>query len=245
MTLAEYLVLNPTATLASTQAYTETTDKLRIGSGQARGFFAQTGIWLSLKLIQGDLTHALFSLVDATIVTASDASSYFGMDMTKAAGVANMAGIDAFVAAGVMTAQQKLDFIGLSKKTTIPFATITQQDFDNAKLFGNLLATTVNYMGGVPYQVRLANKSYKLLIVFANTVPVDCVVTLTQRVCPELLDKTVDSNFILDDRPTEVFTVKTGATGASRTTNKPLGKHFKLKAECNYNLPFDVYVEEI
>jgi len=134
MTLAEYLVLNPTATLASTQAYTETTDKLRIGSGQARGFFAQTGIWLSLKLIQGDLTHALFSLVDATIVTASDASSYFGMDMTKADGLANLAGIDAMVAGGVMTAQQKLDFIALSKTVTTPFSNVTQADYDNAKL---------------------------------------------------------------------------------------------------------------
>jgi len=163
MNLEQYLIANPTATLAATQAYTETTDKKRVGSGQARGYFAQTGIWLALKLIQGDLTHALFSLADATIVTATDASSYFGFDMSKADGIANMAGLDAMVAGNVMTTAQKTSFLDMMITKVTPFSATTQADIDNTLALITLKTNPitlqeVTYPAGSVHIIRGANE---------------------------------------------------------------------------------------
>jgi hypothetical protein len=120
-------------TLADAQAYTEIVDKKQVGSGQARGYFVNTGIWTKLKTIQSDITHPLFALADAVIVTASDASSYFGLDVATSEGQGNIAGAQILVDAGVMTAAERDGFLALATKTSKPFANSTQLQFNQAK----------------------------------------------------------------------------------------------------------------
>ena len=121
-------------TLEDAQAYQITTDTKQVGSGQARGYLVNTNdLWKTLKLFQSDITHALFSLADAIITTASDAQSYFGMDITKADGVSNRAGIDILVQAQVMTQVEADGFIAMTLSTIYPFATTTQSQLNAAK----------------------------------------------------------------------------------------------------------------
>ena len=125
--------LSDFATLAEAQAFELITDKKRVGSGQARGFFVSEGIWTALRQIQADITSPLFALADAVIVTASDASSYFGLDVTTAEGRGNLAAANTMVAAGVISEAQKVELLVLALKTTYPHATATQADFAKAK----------------------------------------------------------------------------------------------------------------
>jgi len=84
MSLQQYITENPGHDLATIQGYNHTVDTKQVGAGQARGYLVNTNdLWKTLKLIQADMTHALFSLADAIITTSSDANSYFGMDETK------------------------------------------------------------------------------------------------------------------------------------------------------------------
>jgi hypothetical protein len=128
------------ATLAEAQAFELITDKLQVGSGQARGFLVSEGIWTTLRQIQGDITNPLFALADAVIVTASDASSYFGLDTTTAEGVGNLAAANTMVATGLMTEAQKISLLALALKSTYPHATATQEDFDEANDAGEVIA---------------------------------------------------------------------------------------------------------
>jgi hypothetical protein len=125
--------LSDFASLAEAQAFELITDKLQVGSGQARGFLVSEGIWTTLRQIQGDITSPFFALADAVIVTASDASSYFGLDTTTAEGAGNLAAANTMVAAGLMTEAQKVSLLALALKTTYPHATATQADFAKAK----------------------------------------------------------------------------------------------------------------
>jgi hypothetical protein len=120
-------------TLTDYRAATFTVDKKQIGSGQARGFFVNKGIWTTLRQIQSDISNPLFSLADAVIVTASDASSYFGLDQTTAEGQGNLEAAGVMVAATIMTEDQKIELLGLAIKTTYPNANATEQDFQIAK----------------------------------------------------------------------------------------------------------------
>jgi hypothetical protein len=125
--------LSDFATLAEAQASELITDKKKVGSGQARGFFVSEGIWTALRQIQSDITNPLFALADAVIVTASDASSYFGLDTTTAEGLGNLAAANTMVDTGLMTEAQKVTLLALALKSTYPHATATQADFDRAK----------------------------------------------------------------------------------------------------------------
>jgi hypothetical protein len=121
------------STLAEAQAFELITDKKQVGSGQARGFFVSEGIWTALRQIQSDITHPLFALADAVIVTASDASSYFGLDTTTAEGQGNLVAADTMVAANIITEAQKLTLLSLALNSAYPYVTATQADFDRAR----------------------------------------------------------------------------------------------------------------
>ena len=125
--------LSDFATLAEAQVHTEITDKKQVGSGQARGFFVTSGIWTALRQIQSDMTHPLYALADAVIVTASDGSSYFGMDSSTAEGQGNLAASQILVDAGVMTEAQKLELFSKALTVTKPYANATQAEFLKAK----------------------------------------------------------------------------------------------------------------
>ena len=137
--------LSDFATLAEAQAHTEMTDKKQVGSGQARGFFVSSGIWTALRQIQSDMTHPLYALADAVIVTASDGSSYFGMDASTAEGQGNLAASQILVDAGVMTEAQKLELLSKALTATKPYANVTQAEFLKAKgLIPYVQVTPVN-----------------------------------------------------------------------------------------------------
>jgi hypothetical protein len=127
MSLADF------STLADAQAFELITDKKQVGSGQARGFFVAEGIWATLRQIQADIANPLFALADAVIVTASDASSYFGLDPTTADGLGNLAAAQIMVDAAIMTAAQKTSLLALALKSTYPHINDTQADFAKAK----------------------------------------------------------------------------------------------------------------
>jgi len=131
-------------TLAEAQAYELITDKKQIGSGQARGFFVNNGIWVTLRQIQADIANPLFALADAVIVTASDASSFFGLDTTTAEGLGNLAAADIMVAAGIMTEAQKVDMLALALKSTYPHANATIDEFLEAKDAGETIELAQN-----------------------------------------------------------------------------------------------------
>jgi hypothetical protein len=125
--------LSDFATLADAQVFELITDKKQVGSGQARGFFVSEGVWTTLRQIQADINNPLFALADAVIVTASDASSYFGLDTTTAEGRGNLVAANAMVAAGIMTEAQKVTLLALALKSTYPHAEANQAAFDRAK----------------------------------------------------------------------------------------------------------------
>ena len=131
-------------TLAEAQAFELITDKKQIGSGQARGFFVNEGIWTTLRQIQADIANPLFALADAVIVTASDASSFFGLDTATAEGQGNLAAADTMVAAGIMTDTQKVDLLSLALTSSYPHADATQIDFDEAKDAGKTITLPAN-----------------------------------------------------------------------------------------------------
>jgi len=133
-------------TLAEAQAYELITDKKQIGSGQARGFFVNNGIWTALRQIQSDMTNPLFALADAVIVTASDASSYFGLDTTTAEGLGNLIAAQTMVDAGIMTATQKDELLALALKTTYPYENRTEHEFQIAK--GSVTLKPIAQTGG-------------------------------------------------------------------------------------------------
>jgi hypothetical protein len=140
MSLADF------STLADAQAFELITDKKQVGSGQARGFFVSEGIWATLRQIQADINSPLFALADAVIVTASDASSFFGLDTTTSEGLGNLAAAQIMVDAAIMTAAQKTSLLALALKSTYPHINDTQSDFAKAK--GTIVYAQVTPING-------------------------------------------------------------------------------------------------
>jgi len=118
------------STLTEAKEYKEVTDKKQVGSGQARGFLISEGVWTRLRTIQADLSNALSSLADGVIVTASDASSFFGLDTATAEGRGNIASVGVLVSAGILTQTQADTFLGLAITIKTPYADTTQAEFD-------------------------------------------------------------------------------------------------------------------
>jgi len=233
MNLQEYLQANPTATLASTQAYAETGQRM-----------------ISPDMMVAFMTsfQHVSSIMNATteeakgLQLALQFGSEFNLINNHPASVKPL--LDKMVTDGLVS-QAFVDYaIAYANPTSTPFANITQADYDNAKLFGDLESASYSFMGGIDYQVVLNNKQYKLIITFDNPVPVDCTVTVTARNAPMDADKTVDSNFALENRPLHVFSVKAGDVSLSTTISKPLARHIKLKAVCSYQFPFNTFFEE-
>jgi len=120
-------------TLELAQADAVVIDKKRVGSGQFRGWAADNGVWLKLRVIQSDKANPLFSLADAVIITASDASSYFGIDPDLPDGVAVLQSLNVMHSAGIVTSAQRDEFLAISVTTTYPHANKTEHDFQIAK----------------------------------------------------------------------------------------------------------------
>jgi hypothetical protein len=138
--------LSDSQTLAEYRAEPLVIDKKQVGSGQARGFFVREGIWTTLRQIQSDISNPLFALADAVVVTASDASSYFGLDPTTAEGRGNLAAAETMVDTGLMTESQNSELLGLAIKTTYPNENSTKQDFEIAN------GTIVRKLVSLPFE---------------------------------------------------------------------------------------------
>jgi len=224
MNLIQYLTANPASDLATTQAYQDVFDNKKIGSGQARGYFVFTGIWTKLRQIQADITNPLYALADATIATATDASSYFGMDSTKADGIANRSGIASYVAAGVMTQAEADGFIAKTLTVTAPFANITKTQFDAAKadiaLTGkqNSANTSYNSDATIGYIIKL--KSDELIISVIHDLPV--TVQTTIQLWAENLD-TVSNLYIRENQPMRTLQFEPTAQAKSFRSRQNFG----------------------
>ena len=120
-------------TLAEAQLWPQVNNKKQVGSGQARGYLVGIGVWKTLRIIRADLEHPLSDLADAVIITAADASSFFGLDPETAEGQGNIASIGMFVDAGILTQPQADTFLGLALSNTHPHANATEHDFQLAK----------------------------------------------------------------------------------------------------------------
>lgn len=247
MNLQQFIKENPAANLATIQAHSETIDKKQVGSGSARGFFVAEGIWTKLKLIQGDITHPLFALADAVVVTASDASSYFGLDLSTAEGQGNIEGANMLTDAGVMTTTQRDAFLDKALKTTFPFAGVTQIDVDEA-IVANLLAlgsTAHSYtIGGYPTNaidanIVKTNKEFIVDVIFDAPVPVDCVVSV--RVL--LLD--AETNTYVPESDVDTVRVSVSSTSKNYRIKRTFSaRKMQFEATCNMNLAFQVKVRE-
>ena len=147
--LTKHLVDNPSHSHSDVQTFEYKDETFKVGSGAARGWFVENDIWRQLKTFQADIAHPLFSLADAIIVTASDASSFFGVDASTSVGRSNIAGAAALAGHGVMTSDQVHEFLNKSIKVSIPFLNVTQPEFDAAKaeiaLIGELASHTTYY----------------------------------------------------------------------------------------------------
>ena len=131
-------------TLAEAQASEQVSDKKQVGSGQARGYLVGIGVWKTLRTIRDDLDHPLSDLADAVVITAADASSYFGLDTETTEGQGNIASIGVFVSAGILTEEQADGFLNLALSTTYPYANATQVEFDEAKDIGETITLPAN-----------------------------------------------------------------------------------------------------
>ena len=120
-------------TLQEASEYAIVSDTKQVGSGQARGYLVAEDIWRTLRVIQNDLEHPLFSLADAIIATASLGNSYFGVDETKADGQANHSGLALLVSNSVMTQAQADGFMARRFTKEYPYAGSTQEELDQAK----------------------------------------------------------------------------------------------------------------
>jgi hypothetical protein len=127
------LKLEDFETLAIAQAYEFSNDKKFIGSGQARGYLIRNGLWSILRVMQSDLSNPLSSLADGTIITASDASSYFGLDPSKSDGIGNLQSVGVFVSQGAFTQDQADGFLNLAISIENIYANKTELDFQLAK----------------------------------------------------------------------------------------------------------------
>jgi len=105
-------------------------DKKKVGSGQARGWMSSNGLWLKLKLIQADRSHPLFSLADAIIITASDASSFFGVDLETKEGKTTLEGLHILREQGELSDIQREEFLAMSLTEIQPFSHKTRQDWE-------------------------------------------------------------------------------------------------------------------
>lgn len=163
-----------------------TTETHQVGSGQARGFFIFNGIWTTLKTIAANNEHPLQALCEGVLITASDASSFFGMNPDKAEGIANRDGLQVLVDAGVMTAEQGDAFVAMTKTKDYPFRTVQVEDIQAARTIGES-DCAITYDGTakgtakseIPHWVAHGNTVFKFEIVADAPLPKDCVVTLS------------------------------------------------------------------
>ncbi len=181
MKLAEYVAENPDATLEQIQAVEVVVDKKQVGSGEARAFFVGNGSWGVLKKIQADYDHILFAMADAVVVTASDGSSYFGLDVETPEGVFNRAGADALVAGGILTEDQKLEFLAKSLRTIRPYADATEQSVLEAKLKGVTQSTETGYPffdSTTNYHVKGLSDKVRITAVLDEAIAIDTTVSV-------------------------------------------------------------------
>lgn len=237
-------------TIEQAKSYEVVTDTKQVGSGQARGFFvneecigdyAGMKLWTLFNIAASDVTNPLFPLASAIVITASDAQSYFGMDVTKADGISNRAGLAGLVALGVMSQETADKFIAKTLSTSYPFSDVTQEEFDAAK--ASLLvdvtteAHTVKYgETELDYMLKLANQDLQIFAVFDEAPPEDCVVDVFVWEQPiEAVPHTITAK-------TNIIRVNSGEISTGTTLTKNLKRKIKFSATCNKNFPFTLYV---
>lgn len=191
--------------LATAQDYPVEDETHQVGSGTARGWFVFTGIWTTLRTIQDDKAHPLYALADAVIATATDASSYFGLDPNKADGVANRGGLATLVSAGVMTQPQADEFIAKSITVTKPFKDVTQTEFDRAQLTKTPTTIETTYDSG---NAISKSNSIGVYVDIAEALQFD-----DKFIVYAHSKKPTDDTFAQDTRPRGHIYVKAGQTG--------------------------------
>ena len=126
--------LSDFADLQTAQAFELTTDTKQVGPGQARGYFVNTNnMWKRFRDIQDNREHPFYGVADTIIATSLDANSYFGMDETKADGIASRAALAALLSNNIITQQEADGFIAKTLSASKPFANTTQEQFNSAK----------------------------------------------------------------------------------------------------------------
>lgn len=138
-------------TLELARAHQVHKETFKVGSGSARGFFALNQIWKKFKVLQADVDSPLFELADTVVATATDASSFFGLDPSTRAGQGNLAGLNVLTSAGILTTTQRDEFLDLSISTTKPYADYTQGMFDLAKAKHLVAGTTSHSVNELLY----------------------------------------------------------------------------------------------
>ena len=249
-TLKNFLLENPTADLVAVNTHPQVNDKKRVGSGQARGYFAKpdVGIWKKLKATKNDPENSLAELCEAVLITATDAQSYFGLDPELPDGIANRAGAEALVAGGIMTPDQKTTFLGMAISTTYPLSAVDQAELDAAKaelaLLGELESYKTTYDGEeLPSISKL--KQEKLLINVIYDAP--SAIDTSFQVFAETEDKE-SGEFIRETKPVSNSTIKVAAgkkTGSLRPSENYGSLNIRFVAVSASNQPLRVAVTKV
>ena len=253
--LRQYLKTSPASDLATTQAFEDVADSGQIGSGQARGFFINeeavgdnvgVKLWTLFSKIAKDTEHPMFPLASGVVITASDASSYFGMDITKTDGVANRQAIAGLVAMNIMSQKTADKFLAKTLTITKPFINVTQEQQDEAILENSLEGSLESHsytIGGFPINEPDAYiiKTRELIVdvIFDASAPVNTTVTVRAL----LLDAV--TGIYVPESTVDTVRVSAGSTSKNyRISRSFSARKMKFEAICSHNLSFQVVVRE-
>ena len=223
-------------TLELAHAYEVVTDTKQVGSGQARGFFvneecigdyAGMKLWTLFNTVASDVTNPLFPLASAIIITASDASSYFGMDTTKADGIGNRAALAGLVAMGIMSQETADKFIAKTLSISYPFIDATLVEFDAAKAD---ISTLGSAKAVVSYDVKDSIQAFHVRYKTNTTrirFELDGIKTYNTNLTLRCAQRDVETQaFLPFDKPIyTTITIKAGQLGTTVDLDKFFGKH--------------------
>ena len=221
------------------QAIENIEETYKISAGVARGYLVSVGAWHQLKEIQSDKTHPkydeLFGIADATMITATETVSYFGVNINTDTGRINHDAIDTMVANGIKLI--KSDFLNLSKKITYPYKGVTEFDIAMARSSGNQESHTTNYANGGEFHVKLPLQDIKVFVYLDKVSEYDTTHSLYSWERPDS-----GSEFVKHIQPAAKVTIPAGEIGIMTRMRKSFTEHVKFSATSNILEPFSITV---
>lgn len=223
MNLQQYVAANPTKTLTEIQGYELVVDTKQVGSGQARSFFKKTlthpecsfgvmPLWTLFSAAAQDVTHLMFADASTIIITASDAGSFFGMDIEKEDGKSNRDALDDLVAKKIITQVAADGFIAKTLSVSKPFANVNQEEVDAAKLAVTLYVDTPQrkthygqFDSSHPHHVKASNSKLRITARMDEVKTIDTVIKVYV-----LTDDFEQGEFAKNERSIGTITIKTG-----------------------------------